>query len=782
MIASCYPYHYPKALRVMYLLLLFAILLPSFTLSQSTISGVITLESGQPVPDIPVYISGGESDTIYTDQNGYYEVTMIDGLDYSINLGTPLWDFPLYGIDTFDLMALHAHMLELDLLDSPYKIIACDVNLSGSVTTLDLVLLAKLLEGIILEFPFGSWRYVDADFLFPNPQNPWQTTFPDVININDLNQDLTDQDFIAVKLGDVNNSIELANITGKLFFDDNANCSYEPAETTLPNLLVLATNGVDSFYSMTNSSGEFNIGVIPGTYGVSLLPSNNLWSTCQASYTASVAQFEIVDLGLLPLQPLVECARMGVDISAPLNLRICESRQYAVQYCNQGTITATDALVEVDVNPNLIVTSSIPPWSGQNGTLYSYEVGDVNVGQCGTIVIHFDVTCDDNLLGSTFCSDAHAYPDTICPPPNALWDGANLQLATWCESDSVFFDIHNTGAEMTESTDFLVIEDDMIMLSSPIDLGADEHMQLAFEGDGFTWRGEMEQAPYHPFNERVSVSIEACGLNNSGEFSTGFVTMFPSYTYSNAEDIVCQELVGSFDPNDKNALPKGVGPEHYIEANTELEYLIRFQNTGTDTAFSVVIKDTLSAFLDIESFRAGAASHLYEVDIWEDDILVFTFSNIALPDSNVNEPASHGFVSFRINQHTNNPIGAIIENRASIYFDYNEAVVTNTIFHTIGEDFLDEVTNLEAAPKPGQHAAIRIYPNPVNDSSTILLGDVQLLNGTLELYDLQGRRLVRKIIVGNSCKLMKGDCSGGVYLYRVLENGILLGSGKIVIE
>ena len=182
--------------------------------------------------------------------------------------------------------------------------------------------------------------------------------------------------------------------------------------------------------------------------------------------------------------------------------------------------------------------------------------------------------------------------------------------------------------------------------------------------------------------------MEACGTNAGGTFSTGFVTQFPDDDANPFVSIDCQESIGPYDPNDKRAFPKGVGDNHYIEANTDLEYLIRFQNVGTDTAFNVVIKDTLPDALNPATFVAGAASHPYRFEIEETGILTVSFENIQLPDSTTNEPASHGFFKFRIHQKPDNPIGTILENRAAIYFDFNEPVITNFSWHTIGADFL----------------------------------------------------------------------------------------------
>src|SRR5690606_8518432 len=101
-----------------------------------------------------------------------------------------------------------------------------------------------------------------------------------------------------------------------------------------------------------------------------------------------------------------------------------------------------------------------------------------------------------------------------------------------------------------------------------------------------------------------------------------------------------------------------------------IDYTIRFQNTGTDTAFNVLITDTLPAYLDPGSFVVGAASHNFTWELRDAGTLKFSFPDILLPDSNANEAASHGFVSFRIKPREPVLPGTMIENFANIYFDF----------------------------------------------------------------------------------------------------------------
>jgi hypothetical protein len=95
--------------------------------------------------------------------------------------------------------------------------------------------------------------------------------------------------------------------------------------------------------------------------------------------------------------------------------------------------------------------------------------------------------------------------------------------------------------------------------------------------------------------------------------------------------------------------------------------VIRFQNTGTDVAYKVVVVDTLSADLDVSTLQLGSVSHPYKMQVSGKGrpVLTFTFNNILLPDSNANEPASHGYIQFSIKPKAGLPEKTRIENYAT---------------------------------------------------------------------------------------------------------------------
>lgn len=178
-----------------------------FTATTGMIAGVITTEEGLEVENVQVQVNNGDPFMVYTLDDGAFSFDAIPvGYDYTLLPG--LNENPLNGVSTIDLIFISKHILGVNPLDSPYKIIAADVDGSGQVSTLDLIKLRKMILNITHEFPNGnkSWRFVRADFEFPDPTNPFAGYFPEIYNINDFEGDMMAADFIGIKVGDVNNS------------------------------------------------------------------------------------------------------------------------------------------------------------------------------------------------------------------------------------------------------------------------------------------------------------------------------------------------------------------------------------------------------------------------------------------------------------------------------------------------------------------------------------------------------------------------------------------------
>jgi len=171
-----------------------------------SVSGNIHRISGPPVPGTTVEMTGDATGTDVTGAPGDYLFQGIAaGSDLTI---TPSKDVDhLECVSVRDIIFIFKHILGLMPLPNPYQMIEADVNKSGSITTFDAVEIRKLILGIYTQFPNNtSWRFVDADFVFPNPANPFSVSWPELTNIPDIQADVV-QDFIGMKIGDATDCV-----------------------------------------------------------------------------------------------------------------------------------------------------------------------------------------------------------------------------------------------------------------------------------------------------------------------------------------------------------------------------------------------------------------------------------------------------------------------------------------------------------------------------------------------------------------------------------------------
>jgi uncharacterized repeat protein (TIGR01451 family) len=151
----------------------------------------------------------------------------------------------------------------------------------------------------------------------------------------------------------------------------------------------------------------------------------------------------------------------------------------------------------------------------------------------------------------------------------------------------------------------------------------------------------------------------------------------PEETPVDNSDTLRQIVIGAYDPNDKRESHGGAMMYSSAIGGSKLSYTVRFQNTGNDTAFNIILRDTMDTRLDINSFEMVTASHTCQLTVKDGNILTWTFPNIKLVDSIHNEPASHGYISYRLKTKSNILPGDTIKNSVSIYFDFNLPVQTN---------------------------------------------------------------------------------------------------------
>ncbi|MBN2777473.1 MAG: T9SS type A sorting domain-containing protein [Bacteroidales bacterium] len=212
--------------------------------------------------------------------------------------------------------------------------------------------------------------------------------------------------------------------------------------------------------------------------------------------------------------------------------------------------------------------------------------------------------------------------------------------------------------------------------------------------------------------------------------SCSITPIISDVVFNNNLDTINQIITASYDPNDKSVTPRGIGEEGFVLHNTELNYTIRFQNTGTDTAFNIVIIDTLDTNLKIETFKFNGASHPCNIKINTTSdgrkVISFAFNNILLPHDNINESASNGFLKYAISPKESLPDNTQILNTAFIYFDFNPPITTNTVVNT----FISNLTDIDKLSKN-----LTVFPNPTNGKIYIKGDNVT----SISVHNLDGR-------------------------------------------
>jgi len=225
--------------------------------------------------------------------------------------------------------------------------------------------------------------------------------------------------------------------------------------------------------------------------------------------------------------------------------------------------------------------------------------------------------------------------------------------------------------------------------------------------------------------------------------------------------------VGAFDPNDI-----AVTPEGHIKAGEELTYKIRFQNVGNAPVSTVRIEDELPKGLDLNSVVVGAVSHAYRFEI-EEQKLIWTFENINMPDSLTNEPESHGYVYFKVKTRKDLDKGFQLPNKAAIFFDVMDPVITN------------EVVNFIGRPKSGD-GSITFSPNPTTEESLVVVRDKDGLNNhklsKVEVFDFTGRKILSVDLGGGEQYMIKSDgFESGCYFVVVTDMQGDFHSGKLLV-
>jgi len=470
--------------------------------------------------------------------------------------------------------------------------------------------------------------------------------------------------------------------------------------------------------------------------------------TLAGNYTASIAVWSAVENG--PTSNPADQPTQNISAITPAN---CGGTYI---YTYQNTPSVNYPLTPYDFTDVNGVTTTITPYDamswGNYGGLnvangpYTVSINDTWLATNGLTQVSPDFTItfpNGNGVSSPFqseimvtCAVAATAPDFGVTYAYAYNFVAPLQTG--------YISLQICNYACTETSDARVtlnypagLVPDLTGLTNAVITGN----SLSFDLIG------LEACEYIPLTFTFPGATPA-GTQFSFNVSVAGITETDSNADNNSQDFVCTVL-NSYDPNDKSCnKPANIDPT----VAEELQYTVRFQNDGNLEAYNIVVRDTISALLDLYTFEVLGSKHTmaYSIDP-ATRVVTFSFNNIYLVPSDEDLDASQGYLVYKIKENANLPVGSEIKNTAYIYFDFNPAIITNTT---------SNINQVELGVNDLSDIAVQIFPNPASSMLNIQAEGLQAVN----ILDFAGKSVLTS---GNQSNINTSALSNGVYLLQV---------------
>jgi len=717
-------------------------------------------------------------------------VTNMQGMFNASVFNQPLTEWDVSGVTNMKEMFAETQVFAQNLND-------WDVS---SVTTMQ-----GMFRNSSFNQPLNNWDVSNVTSMtdmfsvaieFNQPLNDWDVSLVTIMqgmfrSAQVFNQPLDNWDVSAVT-----NMYDMFN--GAIYFNQPLNSWNVSAVINMEKMLSgTAYNYPVSNWNVANVTNmrglfggiqEFNQDLSSWNFNANVSLGNNSW--LESGYFVGLSGIDIQNYDAL----LLRFAELGLENKT--------MRSNQLHYCNAGV-------------RNYLVTNL--GW-----TITGDSVGAECIGNTLTGTIHFDENangCDENdvAISSLLVSGNNDSAFTYATTPDETgqynllfqddsYDISLLNLPSYFTATPATSTVSFTGFGNTQSLDFCLTANEAVqdlnitllpigdarpgfeaayqlvasnigtqtinnaMVSLSYDVVAQSFVSASQTADTAT-AGQLgfTIATLQPFETSV-IDVVMQTITpptvNGGDILNFTATVTPDtgdYTPDDNTFDFAQIVVNSFDPNDKRVVQ---GDEITIDqAGGYLDYIIRFQNTGTASAIKVRIADELSDKLDWATLTPISASHNYTVRITDGNQVEFIFDNINLPAQQDDDAGSNGYIAYKIKPVQNVAIGDIIDgNAASIYFDYNLPIITNAV-----------ATEM-VSPTSGTNgftlsSLISLYPNPTNDILNIKKNGNILLQGAT-IFNLQGRELLS---FGQDTETINlKSLQSGIYLIAIKTNkGIL---------
>lgn len=572
-----------------------------------------------------------------------------------------------------------------------------------------------------------------------------------------------------------------AVICGTVFNDANGNSIIDTTETGLGGLYLFVYGANTQLAGYSDSiTGNYSFNVAPGTYTVQLCPTGG--GILQNSIITVPAQFPIV--------PPTSCATYTVTIGS--NETIC-GFNYGV-FTNASTVSGT---LFLDLNSNGLLDggeTGLPYQMVQVGTYTAYTDANGNYSisvPIGTYVITYTPsgfyssgTVTSTSVVANVTQNGQIYDNNnvgLYMTPGQVDLGITISPSTTVTPGfGAWYSINVCNYGTTPTTATVMMQYDAVLTPNYQNPAANN---VNTTNHLMTWNVPSINpgSCYYiwvTFNANTGIIL---GSNTSEFVSVSPITGIDNNNNNNT-DTIHQIVTGSWDPNNKLVDYTNTNDPNFqmvssTTSDQEIRYTINFQNTGNAPAHNVVVVDEMSSNLAVSSYEFVGASHNCVV-LRNGNTTTYKFMNIMLPDSTNNEPASHGYVSYKLNALSSLNIGDQILDYANIYFDFNAPVLT--------EDALVTIVGPTATASILTSNLSNIYPNPAKDFVNVTVQAKADGQVNIAVIDATGKVCIqqqRTLKAGyNKLLLNTAELNQGIYFVQTTSNDGEVKTSKLSIK
>ncbi|MCB9244989.1 MAG: PKD domain-containing protein [Flavobacteriales bacterium] len=444
----------------------------------------------------------------------------------------------------------------------------------------------------------------------------------------------------------------IGKLKGDINDDQNLNCKTDASEKPLTHPRKLSIDGNKLIYLTTDREGKFELCLDTGTRQVSLVPDPWFKDSCtsvtlnikkDSTHTTRFHSRLKEGIGGYVFSDNNSCKQGAGNKPVARQLVVAQpGNHYALTDVNGfylfGLTSGTYKIALVNdtsrwknrCKDTMTVTAS----SGKTvfaDTFFNYQKEVVDLAVTFNLNTGGTVRRGDAPNGSVFVQNKGSFGiDTA-----TIYLETDKNLIDLSKSDGGWKDLGNGKYSY---------------LLTSIQAGAKKWLKLKVKStSGYSLN---DRIPFTAYTDRNAYSRELDTTNN---------------TFS-----IQVRVVSAYDPNDKQATPDSI----FTVTDRKLTYTVRFQNEGNASALNVVLRDTLPKGLDLSTLEMLHASHPFDYILEGRHLWIF-FNNIDLPPKSTDPNGSIGSATFSIKLDADSYEETIIRNRAGIYFDIEDVVLTN---------------------------------------------------------------------------------------------------------